>query len=162
MVVYRRSREEMPARREEIHHAEEEGIELHLLTSPAQIIGEKGSVVGLECVRYALGEPDASGRRRPVPQDEGQYCLAVDTVIMAIGQGVNPLILRDTQGVELSPQGHLLVDSQGATTKTGVFAGGDVTTGAATVILAMGNGKASARAIDSYLRERKADESGQN
>jgi glutamate synthase (NADPH/NADH) small chain len=155
-IVYRRSAAEMPARKEEVEHAEEEGVKFHLLTSPVKIYGDdRGVVKGMTCQRFELGEPDASGRRRPVPIPGSEYDVEVDTVVMAIGQGPNPLVLRTTPGLELTRKGTIAADeATGATSRKGVFAGGDIVTGAATVILAMGAGKAAARAIDKYLREK--------
>ena len=157
-IVYRRSRAEMPARMEEIEHAEEEGIEFHLLTNPLRIIGDENNwVQGLECVRMELGEPDDSGRRRPVPVAGSEFVLDVDTVIMAIGTTPNPLVPRSTPGLDVTRHGTVVADAvSGRTTKDGVFAGGDVVTGAATVIEAMGAGKRSAAAIDEYVRARVA------
>lgn len=153
-ILYRRSRDEMPAREEEIEHALEEGVEFHLLTSPVKIVGdENGRVMGIECIGLQLCEPDESGRRKPVPMDCGQRGFRVDTVVMAVGQGINPLVTNSTEGLELTSKGTIVVDENLATTKKGVFAGGDATTGAATVILAMGTGKQAARSIDKYLRE---------
>jgi len=153
-IIYRRSRDEMPAREEEIEHALEEGIEFHLLTTPIQIVGdENGRVMGIECIGLELCEPDQSGRRRPVPKDCGQCGFRVDTVVMAVGQGINPLVTSSTEGLKVSDHGTIVVDENMATTKKGVFAGGDVTSGAATVISAMGAGKQAAKSIDKYLRE---------
>lgn len=153
-ILYRRSRDEMPARDEEIEHALEEGIEVHLLTTPVNIVGdEKGRVKGVECCKLKLGEPDQSGRKKPLPADCGQCCFPVNTIIMAVGQGINPLVTNSTKGLELTSRGTIVVDENLATTKKGVFAGGDATTGAATVISAMGTGKEAARSIDRYLRE---------
>lgn len=155
-IVYRRSREEMPARREEIEHAEEEGVTFLLLASPVEFYGDlQGNVVGMRCIRYELGEPDTSGRRRPVPIEGSEFDVPVDTVILALGQGPNPLVIRTTPDLELTSKGYIVVDeTTGATSKPGVFAGGDIVTGAATVIKAMGAGKKAARAIDQYLREK--------
>jgi len=157
-IVYRRSRAEMPARLEEVEHAEEEGIEFHLLTNPVRILGDENNwVKGLECVKMELGEPDASGRRRPIPVAGSEFVLDVDTVIMAIGTSPNPLVPRSTPGLEVSRHGTVVADLKtGQTTKEGVFAGGDVVTGAATVIEAMGAGKRSAAAIDQYVRAKVA------
>ncbi len=153
-IVYRRSHEEMPARKEEIEHAEEEGVQFRLLTSPIEIVGnDQGQVIGMTCISYELGEPDASGRRSPVAIKGSEHFMEIDTVVMAIGQGPNPLVLQTTPGLELNRRGNIVADSEtGATSKPGVFAGGDIVTGAATVILAMGAGKKAARAIDEYLR----------
>lgn len=153
-IIYRRTRDEMPAREEEIEHALGEGVEFHLLTTPIKIVGdEQGRVMGIECIGLELCEPDASGRRRPKPRDCGQRGFKVDTVVMAVGQGINPLVTNSTGGLELTPRGTIVVDEDFATTKKGVFAGGDVATGSATVITAMGAGKEAARSIDKYLRE---------
>ncbi|MDN5346911.1 MAG: glutamate synthase small chain [Clostridia bacterium] len=155
-IVYRRSEEEMPARKEEIEHAVEEGVKFQLLTSPVEYHGnEQGWVTGMTCIRYELGEPDASGRRRPVAIPGSEFQMEVDTVVVAIGQGPNPLVLRTTPGLELTRKGTIKADeTTGATSRPGVFAGGDIVTGAATVILAMGAGKTAARAIDAYLRSK--------
>lgn len=155
-IVYRRSAEEMPARTEEIHHAEEEGVQFKLLTSPTEIVAtDDGWVKGMTCVKYELGEPDASGRRRPIAIEGSEFFMEVDTVVMAIGQGPNPLVPTTTPGMELNKKGTIKADEEsGATTKEGVFAGGDIVTGAATVILAMGAGKKAAKAIDEYLKNK--------
>jgi glutamate synthase (NADPH/NADH) small chain len=151
-IVYRRSREELPARREEVENAEEEGIEFRFLWAPTRIIGdERGQVGGLEVRRMELGEPDASGRRRPVPLPGSEEVLPVDTVISAIGQGPNPLLIRYTPGLATTSGGQIAVDGQGETSLPNVFAGGDIVTGAATVILAMGAGKEAARQIHRRL-----------
>ena len=157
-IIYRRSRVEMPARLEEVEHAEEEGIEFHLLTNPLRILAdEKNWVKGIECQKMELGEPDDSGRRRPVSIPGSDYLLEVDTVIMAIGTSPNPLVPRSTPGLETTRHGTVVADEfTGQTTKEGVFAGGDVVTGAATVISAMGAGKRSAVAIDEYVRAKVA------
>lgn len=154
IIVYRRSREEMPARKEELEHAEEEGVKFQLLTNPVEILGDENGVVkGMKCLRYELGEPDASGRRRPVPIEGSEFILDVDTVVVAIGQGPNPLVTKTTPGLELNRKGNIVADEETlATSKPGVFAGGDIVTGAATVILAMGAGKTAAKAIDAYLK----------
>ena len=155
-IVYRRSLEELPARAEEVHHAEEEGIDFRLLNNPVEVIGdENGWVKELRCVRMELGEPDASGRRRPVPIAGSEFDLSVDTVIVAIGTGPNPIVASTTPGMDTNKRGNIIADEEtGATTKEGVFAGGDIVTGAATVILAMGAGKKAAAAIDEYLRNK--------
>ncbi|MBR1976632.1 MAG: NADPH-dependent glutamate synthase [Phascolarctobacterium sp.] len=151
-IVYRRGEDEMPARKEEIHHAKEEGIELRLLNNPVRILGDdKGWVNGLECVKMELGEPDASGRRSPVEVKGSEYVLDVDMVVMAIGQGPNPLIKQTTPELEVNKRGNIVANEVGATSIPGVFAGGDIVTGAATVISAMGAGKRAATAIDEYL-----------
>ncbi len=151
-IVYRRGEAEMPARKEEQHHAKEEGIEFMTLCNPTEILGdENGWVSGMKCIRMELGEPDASGRRRPVEIPGSEFVLDVDTVIMALGTSPNPLIRSTTPGLETNRKGCLLVNEDEMTTREGVFAGGDAVTGAATVILAMGAGKKAAAAIDAYL-----------
>lgn len=152
-IVYRRSDKELPARREEVEHAHEEGVQFALLTNPVEILGdENGWVKGMTCLKYELGEPDASGRRSPVPIDGSEYEMQVDTVVVAIGQGPNPLVPKTTKGLECNKKGNIVADpATGATSKPGVFAGGDVVTGAATVILAMGAGKQAANSIHEYL-----------
>ncbi len=157
-IVYRRGEEELPARREEVHHAKEEGIDFQLLNNPVEVIGdEQGWVKELRCIKMELGEPDASGRRRPVPIAGSEFNLAVDTVVVAIGQGPNPLVQSTTPGMDTNKRGNIIADEEtGATTKPGVFAGGDIVTGAATVILAMGAGKKAAEAIDAYLQGKRA------
>ena len=152
-IVYRRSMDEMPARREEVEHAEEEGIKFLTLNNPTEIIGDdKNFVSGIKCVKMELGAPDASGRRRPVEIEGSEYMLEVDGVIMAIGTSPNPLITQTTEGLETNRHGCIITEEEtGLTKRDGVFAGGDVVTGAATVILAMGAGKNAARAIDQYL-----------
>lgn len=153
-IVYRRGEEEMPARREEIHHAKEEEIEFKLLCNPTRVIAdENGRVKALECIKMELGEPDQSGRRRPVEIEGSEFELAVDSVIMALGTSPNPLIRTTTKGIETNKRGCLVVDEAMQTTKTGVYAGGDAVTGAATVILAMGAGKTAAKSIDEYLKK---------
>ena len=154
-IVYRRSEEEMPARKEEVHHAKEEGIEFLNLNNPVKIIGdENGRVCAMECIRMELGEPDESGRRSPIPVEGSNYNLEVDTVIMSIGTSPNPLIRTTTSGLEANKRGCLIVDEAMCTTKEGVYAGGDAVTGAATVILAMGAGKTAAQAIDKYIQNK--------
>ena len=151
-IVYRRGEDEMPARLEEIHHAKEEGIIFKLLTNPTEIHGENGWVKGLECIEMELGEPDASGRRKPVEKPDSNFVLPMDTVIISIGQSPNPLIRQTTEGLDTHKWGGLIVNEETmSTTKEAVYAGGDVVTGAATVILAMGAGKKAAAAIDEYL-----------
>ncbi len=160
-IVYRRSLEELPARKEEVEHAEEEGIEFRLLCNPTEILGyhnpedrrdpKNGSVVGLRCVRMELGEPDASGRRSPVEIPDSQFVLDVDCVIMSIGTSPNPLIKSTTEGLEVNRRGGIVVNEDGLTSRAHVYAGGDAVTGAATVILAMGAGKTAAKAIDEAL-----------
>lgn len=156
-IVYRRGEAEMPARLEEIHHAKEEGIEFRFLTAPVQVLGdESGHVTGLECVTMELGEPDDSGRRRPVPVEGSNHVLEVDGAIAAIGNSPNPLIRSTTPGLEANRRGCLVVDEDTLrTTREGVYAGGDAVTGAATVILAMGAGKHAARSIDEYIRQKE-------
>lgn len=158
-IVYRRSEAELPARAEEVEHAKEEGIDFRLLTNPVAIEGdENGWVKAMRCIRMELGEPDASGRRRPIPVEGSEFSLAVDTVIVAIGTGPNPIIAQTTPGLALTRRGNIAADEEtGATSKPGVFAGGDIVTGAATVILAMGAGRKAAAAIDAYLKEKKAE-----
>ncbi|MFZ5647807.1 MAG: NADPH-dependent glutamate synthase [Bacillota bacterium] len=155
-IVYRRSEKELPARHEEVEHAHEEGVKFALLTSPTKIIGDdNGIVTGMECIRFELGEPDASGRRSPVPIPGSEYIMDVDTVVVAIGQGPNPLVPRTTKGLEINRKGNIVASVEtGATSKPGVYAGGDVVTGAATVILAMGAGKVGARSIHEYLNKK--------
>ena len=151
-IVYRRSMDEIPARKEEIHHAVEEGIDFQLLKNPVAIIGdEDGYVTGLECVEMELGEPDASGRRRPFAKEGSNFVLDVDCVIMAIGTKLNRLILETTDNLEANERGGIGTDEGAATNREGVFAGGDAVTGAATVIMAMGAGKTAAASIDEYL-----------
>ena len=151
-LVYRRSEKEMPARVEEVHHAKEEGIEFCILQNPKRILGnEEGYVTGMECLKYELGEPDESGRRRPVPIKGSEFTIDVDTVIVAIGNGANPLIGQTTPGLELSKWGNIVVDENCKTSLEGVYAGGDIVLGAATVILAMGQGRVAAAAINEYL-----------
>jgi glutamate synthase (NADPH/NADH) small chain len=156
-IVYRRSEAEMPARLEEVHHAKEEGIIFKLLTNPTRVIGtDDGWVKGMECIEMELGEPDASGRRRPVPRKGSEHVLDVETVVVAIGQSPNPLIKSTTPGLETQKWGGIIVEEEtGATSLEGVYAGGDAVTGAATVILAMGAGKKAAKAIDEYLSNMK-------
>lgn len=154
MIVYRRSRAELPARQEEVENAEEEGIEFRLLQNPRRVIGdERGLVTGLEVQRMELGAPDASGRRRPVPVPDATEVLPVDTVIVAVGQGPNPLLTRYTPDLKTTAAGQIAVDEHGRTSLPRVFAGGDIATGAATVILAMGAGKAAAHEIHLLLRK---------
>ena len=153
-VVYRRGEAEMPARAEEKHHAKEEGIEFKTLCNPIEIVGdETGRVCGIKCIRMELGEPDASGRRRPIEVPDSEFMLEVDTVIMSLGTSPNPLIRSTTPGLETNRKGCLIVNENEMTTREGVFAGGDAVTGAATVILAMGAGKKGAAAIDAYLNK---------
>ena len=154
-IVYRRTEVELPARREEVHHAKEEGIVFDLLTNPVEVLGdEKGWVRALKCVRMELGEPDESGRRSPVVIPGSEFEITADTVIMALGTSPNPLIARTTDGLETTRRGCLVAAEDGATTREGIFAGGDAVTGAATVILAMGAGRTAAKAIDQYLKNK--------
>ena len=152
-IVYRRSREEMPARSAEIHHAEEEGIEFYLLTAPTRFIGdENGQVTGMECLKMELGEPDESGRRRPVPIEGSEFQLECDMAVIAVGAGANPLLTQATEGLDLNSRGYVVADPEtGKTTKKGVWAGGDIVTGSATVILAMGAGRNASDSIHQYL-----------
>ena len=152
-IVYRRSEEELPARVEEVHHAKEEGIIFDLLTNPTEILAdEKGWVTGMKCVKMELGEPDASGRRRPVVIPDSEFVMELDTVIMSLGTSPNPLISSTTEGLEVNKWKCIVADeNDGKTSKEGVYAGGDAVTGAATVILAMGAGKAAAKGIDEFL-----------
>ena len=152
IIVYRRSEAELPARAEEVHHARQEGIIFKMLTNPVRILGdENGFVKGMECVEMELGEPDASGRRRPVEKPDSNFVIDCDVVIMALGTSPNPLIKQTTKGLETNRHGCVVADEDGATTRPGVFAGGDTVTGAATVILAMGAGRKAAKAIHEYL-----------
>ncbi len=155
-IVYRRSEAELPARVEEVHHAKEEGIIFDLLTNPTEIlVDEKGWVKGMRCIRMELGEPDASGRRRPIEIPGSEFELELDTVIMSLGTSPNPLISSTTIGLDTNKRKCIVADESGKTSKEGVYAGGDAVTGAATVILAMGAGKAAAHAIDEFLREKQ-------
>ncbi|MBE6094374.1 MAG: NADPH-dependent glutamate synthase [Schwartzia succinivorans] len=156
-IVYRRGEDELPARREEAHHAKEEGVDFQLLNNPVEIMSDgKGWVRALKCIRMELGEPDESGRRSPKAVKGSEFELPVDTVVIAIGQGPNPIVASTTPGMETNKRGNIVADEETcATTKPGVFAGGDIVTGAATVILAMGAGKKAAAAIDAYLKEKR-------
>ena len=155
-IVYRRTENELPARREEVHHAKEEGIEFAMLTNPVEIIGdEKGWVKAVRCIRMELGEPDESGRRSPVAVPGSEFEIETETVIMSLGTSPNPLIARTTAGLETNRRGCLVADEKGATTREGVFAGGDAVTGAATVILAMGAGRKAAAAIHEYVTSKQ-------
>ena len=152
-IVYRRSEKELPARAEEVHHAREEGIRFRMLTNPVEVLAdERGWVRGLRCVEMELDEPDESGRRSPMAKPGSEFDLPCDVVVMALGTSPNPLIASTTEGLRTDRRGCIEADAQGATSRPGVFAGGDAVTGAATVILAMGAGRAAARAIDEYLR----------
>jgi glutamate synthase (NADPH/NADH) small chain len=151
-VVYRRSEAEMPARKEEIQHAKEEGVELHMLNNPQEILSnEQGWVTGIKCIRTELGEPDASGRRSPVEIPGSEHVYDVDMVVIAIGQGPNPLLRHTTPDLVTNKKGLITIDDHEQTSIPGVFAGGDIVTGAATVISAMGAGKKAAMEIDKYL-----------
>ena len=155
-IVYRRSEAELPARAEEVHHAKEEGIIFDLLTNPVSIEGdEKGHVQSMTCIRMELGEPDASGRRRPVPVEGSEFQFEVDAVIMALGTSPNPMSTKGTEGLEKTRKGCVAADEGGHTNLPGVFAGGDAATGAATVILAMGAGKSAAKSIDAYIKSKQ-------
>lgn len=153
-LVYRRTEDEMPARHEEVHHAREEGVEFKMLCSPVEIVGHDGFVTGITASRMELGKPDSSGRRAPVCVVGSEFTIECDTVIMAVGTRANPLLASAAPDLELSSRGYILTGEDGATSKPGVFAGGDIVTGAATVILAMGAGKKAAEAMDRWLRER--------
>ena len=154
-IIYRRSEAELPARREEVHHAKEEGIEFRMLTNPTQVIGDdKGWVTGLSCVEMELGEPDESGRRSPIVKEGSDFTIECDVVIMALGTSPNPLLKSTTKGLETNRRGCIVADDNGVTTREGVFAGGDAVTGAATVILAMGAGRKAAKAIDEYIKNK--------
>ncbi len=160
-IVYRRSMEELPARKEEVEHAIEEGVDFRLLNNPTEILGfenkedprdsRNGFVTGMKCIRMELGEPDERGRRRPIPVENSEFVLDVDTVIISIGTSPNPLIKSTTEGLKVNERGGIIVNEDGLTTKNAVYAGGDAVTGAATVISAMGAGKTAAKAIDEYL-----------
>jgi glutamate synthase (NADPH) small chain len=155
-IIYRRSEKEMPARNEEIEHAHEEGVIFKLLTNPLRFIGdEKGNVKQVECIEMELGEPDSSGRRRPIPVEGTEFTIDIDTALIAIGQSPNPLIPESTKGLDVERKGNIRTDEKGRTNIPGVYAGGDIATGAATVILAMGAGKKAAKAIDEYLSTKK-------
>lgn len=153
-IVYRRTEKELPARLEEVHHAKEEGVKFEMLANPVEVVGnEKGWVKAVRCIRMELGEPDASGRRSPVPVEGSEFEIEADAVIMSLGTSPNPLIALTTKGLDTSKRGCINADESGQTSRKGVFAGGDAVTGAATVILAMGAGRAAAKAIDKYLSE---------
>jgi len=155
-IVYRRTEDEMPARIEEVHHAKQEGIEFHILANPVKIMGDaSGEVKKMVCIKNRLGEPDASGRRRPVPIEDSEFEMDVDTVVVAIGNGPNPLLLDTIKELKLNKWGYIEADEDGRTNVKDVFAGGDIVTGAATVIAAMGAGKHAARSIDKYLKNEK-------
>ncbi len=155
IIVYRRSEAELPARVEEVHHAKEEGIEFRMLTNPVRVLGdEKGWVRGITCVEMELGEPDESGRRSPVVKEGSEFDMECNVVIMALGTSPNPLLKQTTAGLETNRRGCIVANDEGATTREGVFAGGDAVTGAATVILAMGAGRKAAKAIDDYIKSK--------
>jgi len=157
-IIYRRSEAEMPARIEEIHHAKEEGVIFHLLTNPVKFTGnDKGLLKEVECIKMKLGEPDASGRKRPVPIEGSNFKIKIETALIAIGQSPNPLIPQSLKGLKIGKHGNIETDENGQTNIPGIFAGGDIATGAATVILAMGAGKKAARAIDEYLKSKKTN-----
>lgn len=155
-IVYRRSEAELPARKEEVEHAKEEGIIFKLLTNPVEILGGEDKFVnGIKCVEMELGEPDASGRRRPVVKPDSEFVIDVDCVVMSIGTSPNPLIKSTTKGLDTNDHGCIITkDESGLTSREGVYAGGDAVTGAATVISAMGAGKNAAKAIDEYLKNK--------
>ena len=155
-LVYRRTEKEMPARVEEVHHAKQEGVEFHILQSPKRVIGDENSqVTAIECLKYRLGEPDESGRRRPLPIEGSEFQIDLDTVIIAIGNTANPLIRQTTPGLDFNKWGNIVVDENCKTSLEGVYAGGDIVLGAATVILAMGQGRIAAAAINDYLAKKK-------
>jgi glutamate synthase (NADPH) small chain len=153
MIIYRRTEVEMPARKEEVHHAQEEGVEFLMLTNPLEYIGNSlGGVIGMKCIRMELGEPDASGRRSPVPVKGSEFVMDVDTVVVAVGTMANPIIPATTPKLETNKWGYILThDNSGLTSRAGIYAGGDIVTGSATVILAMGAGRKAANAIHEYL-----------
>ena len=163
-IVYRRSMDELPARKEEVEHAEEEGIEFRLLNNPVEILGynnpenprdpKNGFVTGMKCIKMELGEPDEKGRRRPVAVAGSEFVLDVDTVIISIGTSPNPLIKNTTKGLEVNSHGGIIVNEDALTSRSAVYAGGDAVTGAATVISAMGAGKVAAKSIDEYLQNK--------
>ncbi|HUV41141.1 MAG TPA: FAD-dependent oxidoreductase, partial [Sedimentisphaerales bacterium] len=155
LLLYRRTEKEMPARVEEVHHAKQEGVEFHTLVSPKKIFGDKDShVTAVECLRYRLGEPDESGRRRPIPVEGSQFTIDVDTMIIAIGNIANPLIRQTTAGLQFNKWGNIVVDEDCRTSLDGIYAGGDIVSGAATVIQAMGHGRTAAAAINRYLAQK--------
>lgn len=158
-VIYRRSKKEMPARKEEVENAEEEGVKFHFLTAPVAFLGNKESqLTQIKCVKMKLGEPDDSGRRRPIPIKDSEFTMGIDTVVVAIGQGANPLLTQATPGLKLNKRGYIQINEEnGQTSIPQVFAGGDIVTGAATVIAAMGAGKKAARGMDKYIRSKKSN-----
>lgn len=152
-LVYRRSLDEMPARREEVDHAREEGVDFRLLCNPVRYLGDKGWLTGVVCTEMELGEPDVSGRRRPVPKKDSEFVLDIDTAIVAVGTSPNPLIRKTTPGLAVNKHGCILANEEtGLTSKGKIYAGGDAVTGSATVILAMGAGKSAAAAMDKYMQ----------
>jgi glutamate synthase (NADPH/NADH) small chain len=152
-IVYRRGRDELPARAEEVHHAEQEGVEFELLAAPIEVLGDETRwVTSVRCIRMALGEPDESGRRRPEPVPGSEFEIPCDMLVVAIGTRSNPLLTQTAPDLEVTKWGYIVTDEQGMTSMPGVFAGGDIVRGAATVILAMGDGKKAAASIDTYLR----------
>ena len=156
-IIYRRTEKELPARVEEVHHAKEEMIDFKMLTNPVEIIGnESGWVKGIKCIKMELGEPDSSGRRSPIAIPDSHFDIETDVVIMSLGTSANPLIAETTPGLQINRWNCLIADDNGVTSKEGVFAGGDVVTGAATVILAMGAGRRAAKEIDLYLKNKKS------
>ncbi|HEY0090666.1 MAG TPA: FAD-dependent oxidoreductase, partial [Candidatus Lokiarchaeia archaeon] len=155
IIIYRRSEEEMPARKEEYHHAYEEGIEFQFLTNPIKLIGDKNdNVVKMECVKMKLGVPDKSGRKSPVPIEGSEFFIDTDMIILAIGTNANPILTKSTPELKLNKWNYIEVDEEGKTNLEGIFAGGDIVTGSATVISAMGAGRKAAAAIDNYLKNR--------
>jgi glutamate synthase (NADPH/NADH) small chain len=156
MIIYRRTEVEMPARKEEVHHAQEEGVEFLMLTNPLEYIGNSvGGVIGIKCINMELGEPDASGRRSPVPIKGSEFVMAVDTVVVAVGTMANPIIPATTPKLDTNKWGYILThDDSGLTSREGIYAGGDIVTGSATVILAMGAGRKAANAIHEYLSQK--------
>jgi glutamate synthase (NADPH/NADH) small chain len=156
VIVYRRGEAELPARKEEVHHAKEEGIVFKMLTNPVRVLGDdKGWVRGITCVEMTLGEPDESGRRSPVVKPDSEFDVECDVVIMALGTSPNPLLKQTTAGLDTDRRGCIVASDSGATSRQGVFAGGDAVTGAATVILAMGAGRKAAKAIDEYIKAKR-------
>ena len=153
-VFYRRSETELPARKEEVIHAKEEGVEFYFLTTPIEFIGENNWIKSMKLKRMQLGSPDSSGRRIPIEMEGSDYIIDTDMVIMALGTSPNPLIGRTTMGLDIDKKGCIVIDEYGQTSKKGVFAGGDATSGAATVILAMGAGRTAAKAIDNYIKNK--------
>ena len=155
-IVYRRTEKELPARVEEVHHAREEGVKFEMLTNPVEVVSNgEGWVKGLTCIKMELGEPDSSGRRRPVPVEGSDFFIEADVVIMSLGTSPNPLISSTTPGLDIDKRGCIVADESGITSREGVFAGGDIVTGAATVILAMGAGRKAAKAIDEYIKSKE-------